>query len=330
MSPLSVDVQSYITSTPLSTSSSHSSPSMCSHVTPSPCSISSPSHVALGLASPQGYKKQRKDVQNLEVHITPPLSSISSHSSVFMCSHVTPPTSEISSSSHVALGLASPQGDKKQRKDVLSQECLYHKYYEPESLNPKCYKPECKSENNIECKVNCEIEDKLSGEKISEGISERNTEGKLEDDAEGKCEGSCIDECIANAEIHQALDVEGKLKEDAEDEPERNCDHECEDIESKCKANAQGQQEVFSDFKPDVVDVQDGQITCWMCDKICNCNEHKVQCDKCSIWYHIDCMGFSEYVCEVLSQSRLTWICRKCGMSNYTDCLFHDFWYCRR
>ncbi len=45
----------------------------------------------------------------------------------------------------------------------------------------------------------------------------------------------------------------------------------------------------------------------------------------CRIWYHIDCMGFSEDVWQALSESRLMWICRKCGFSNYTDCLFHDF-----
>ena len=63
---------------------------------------------------------------------------------------------------------------------------------------------------------------------------------------------------------------------------------------------------------------------CWMCETNIEC-EQKICCGKCRIYYHVNFMGLSEQVKHALGESRVVWICHRCGHSNYSECLFHDF-----
>ncbi|XP_038054581.1 uncharacterized protein LOC119726795 [Patiria miniata] len=70
--------------------------------------------------------------------------------------------------------------------------------------------------------------------------------------------------------------------------------------------------------RSNVNEIQDKQ--CWLCDRSIKSSKNNVQCDGCDIWYHVHCMNFSKMK-QVLSNKAVTWLCRKCGKSTYSESL---------
>ena len=67
----------------------------------------------------------------------------------------------------------------------------------------------------------------------------------------------------------------------------------------------------------------DYETHCWLCDKMIGTFEDKLQCE-CSLWYHADCIAFTE-VGEMFTNQSFVWICCKCRGSNYCQSLHCDF-----
>ena len=61
---------------------------------------------------------------------------------------------------------------------------------------------------------------------------------------------------------------------------------------------------------------------CWICDE--SYNERQMQCEKCEVFFHLSCSRLRNMK-EVLMMERASWICCKCGHSNYCANLFNDF-----
>ena len=70
----------------------------------------------------------------------------------------------------------------------------------------------------------------------------------------------------------------------------------------------------------------DGNV-CWLCDQIDEFGRRKIQCDKCCVWFHTTCTGMLNMKEHLISKT-FTWVCCKCGHSNYCDTLFHNFGIC--
>ena len=62
---------------------------------------------------------------------------------------------------------------------------------------------------------------------------------------------------------------------------------------------------------------------CWICNKVNrSCNKRQIQCEKCKVWFHLSC---TRSMNDALMNKAASWICCKCGQSNYCDNLFDDF-----
>ena len=66
------------------------------------------------------------------------------------------------------------------------------------------------------------------------------------------------------------------------------------------------------------------QKSCWLCDHNIEVSERNVQCDYCSIHYHVKCMNFVKME-QILSKKSVTWVCLKCGRSTYSESLLYEF-----
>ena len=66
---------------------------------------------------------------------------------------------------------------------------------------------------------------------------------------------------------------------------------------------------------------------CWICDDTnWSSNKKELQCDKCIVWFHLSCTSIMD-IKGVLMKRNASWICCKCGQSNYMYCdnMFHSF-----
>ena len=68
----------------------------------------------------------------------------------------------------------------------------------------------------------------------------------------------------------------------------------------------------------------DSGNACWLCDKVDGSGTRQIECDKCCIWFHINCTHILTLT-QLLNSDTFCWICCKCGHANYCDTLFDKF-----
>ena len=64
------------------------------------------------------------------------------------------------------------------------------------------------------------------------------------------------------------------------------------------------------------------EFPCKICNLECDWSKSAVQCEKCEIWYHANCMYMNSHVYRALEDSDVSWICCQCGMPSFSSSLF--------
>jgi hypothetical protein len=68
------------------------------------------------------------------------------------------------------------------------------------------------------------------------------------------------------------------------------------------------------------------KFPCAVCGKAVKWGQRATCCDKCDLWYHVDCMDMCSPTYDALVQSsNMSWICCQCGFPNFASSLFSDF-----
>ena len=63
---------------------------------------------------------------------------------------------------------------------------------------------------------------------------------------------------------------------------------------------------------------------CGVCQKAVKNNGKAICCDKCAIWYHMNCTSMSNAVYKTQVNNSKSWICCQCGMPNFDSALFQS------
>lgn len=77
------------------------------------------------------------------------------------------------------------------------------------------------------------------------------------------------------------------------------------------------------EFNPD----DKWKFPCGICTKPAKNNQKGIQCDECSIWFHVNskCCNISAELYNILANSSCTWFCPQYGLPNISDSLFFKF-----
>ena len=65
--------------------------------------------------------------------------------------------------------------------------------------------------------------------------------------------------------------------------------------------------------------------SCGVCYEQVTWEDDGLACDHCQHWYHIDCQGVSQNMCNILGSNDISWCCIDCGVPNFATGIFDTF-----
>ena len=57
---------------------------------------------------------------------------------------------------------------------------------------------------------------------------------------------------------------------------------------------------------------------CGVCSKAVKCNQKRIQCDTCEVWYHTHCCAMNDQIYDSLTNYSCIWVCKSCGLPNFS------------
>ena len=64
---------------------------------------------------------------------------------------------------------------------------------------------------------------------------------------------------------------------------------------------------------------------CGVCSKAVKCNQKRIQCDTCEVWYHTRCCAMNDQMYDSLANYSCIWVCTSCGLPNFSSSLLDSF-----
>ena len=64
---------------------------------------------------------------------------------------------------------------------------------------------------------------------------------------------------------------------------------------------------------------------CGVCSKAVKCNQKRIQCDTCEVWYRTHCCAMNDQIYDSLTNYSCIWVCKSCGLPNFSSSLLDSF-----